>query len=67
MQLTEMGVYQNCHLLHWEKVEFVRWINDSAILLVKGNGPALLRLPVSSEHKQAAVDLLARRGITPQD
>jgi len=67
MQLTKMGVYQNCHLLHWDKVEFVRWINDSAILEVKGNGPLLLKLPVSSEHKQAVVDLLAGRGITPQD
>jgi len=67
LQLTEKGIFQNCHLLRWENVEFVRWLNDSTHLLVKGNGPATLRLSVSSEHNQTVADLLARRGITPQD
>jgi MFS family permease len=66
MQLTEQGIFQNCHLLRWEKVDFVRWLDDLAILEVKGNGPLLLKLPVPAELKQTAEELLARRGITPR-
>jgi hypothetical protein len=63
VQITENGIWQNWSLLRWELIGSYRWVDDSTLLAVKGEGPVSLKLPVPPEHLRAVEQILARHDL----
>ena len=63
-QITEFGIWQNLSLLRWEAIGSYRWLEDSTLFAVRGQGPVCIKLPVPPEHKPAVAELLTRHGLT---
>ena len=63
VQITEYGIWENWSLLRWERIGCYRWVGDSTLLAVKGEGPVSLKLPVPPEHLRAVEQILARHGL----
>ena len=64
VQITENGIWQNLNLLRWEKISSYRWVNDSTLVAVNGQGPLSVKLHVPSEHKPAVEQILTQHGLT---
>jgi hypothetical protein len=64
VQITENGIWQNLTLYRWEKIGSYRWVNDSTLVAVNGQGPLSVKLVVPPEHKPALEQILTQHGLT---
>ncbi|HET6327360.1 MAG TPA: hypothetical protein VFG04_21945 [Planctomycetaceae bacterium] len=65
VQITDKGIWQESSLHRWEQIGSSRWVNESTLQLVKGQGPVSYTLPVSPERKQTVEELLTEHGLAP--
>jgi len=63
VQITENGIWQNWNLLRWERIGSYRWVDDSTLLAVTGQGPVSLKLPVPPEHRRTVEEILTQHGL----